>query len=442
MSRDTSRAKAARIKADLAESKGRNQAKIAKTHGVSRSIVSDIYTGRVHADAPWPDDYSPVPNKKGGQHNVKEECDPTNERILELESELIHVTEERNKERAKYKASAKSTGLFKALVREMDVRVKPFKSLPSAYRPPRGKVIQEHLVMHLSDGHHDQVIKPEECGGLEEYNFPISCARAERYVDTVNEWCTDTLAPKFNFTDLWILAYGDHTSGEIHGHAQRSYFRNQFKNCYAIGQLHALMIRDLAPNFQNVHVVYLPGNHGRRTVKKDHHGAHDNWDYLIGELARMHCRDIPNVNFLIPDAWSVNLNINGIGCNLSHGDDVKGSLGIPFYGMVRRQKGLIALGAINGAMPLRYFFMGHHHVAATLSDINGELMVNGAWAGTDAYSYNSFSGYREPAQWIHGMNPKHGITWRMNVKLKHPSESQGPKRYLIDGGRDVGPLSK
>jgi hypothetical protein len=144
------------------------------------------------------------------------------------------------------------------------------------------------------------------------------------------------------------------------------------------------MIRDLAPNFQNVHVVYLPGNHGRRSMKKDHHGAHDNWDYLIGELARMHCRDLPNVNFLIPDAWSVNLNINGIGCNLSHGDDVKGSLGIPFYGMVRRQKGLIALGAINGAMPLRYFFMGHHHVAATLSDINGELMVNGAWAGTDS----------------------------------------------------------
>jgi len=38
--------------------------------------------------------------------------------------------------------------------------------------------------MHLSDGHHDQVVRPEEVGGLEDYNFPISCARAERYVDT------------------------------------------------------------------------------------------------------------------------------------------------------------------------------------------------------------------------------------------------------------------
>ena len=78
--------------------------------------------------------------------------------------------------------------------------------------------------------------------------------------------------------------------------------------------------------------------------------------------------------------------------------------------------------------------------ASTLSDIDGELLVNGAWVGTDAYAYNSFSGYREPAQWIHGVNAKHGITWRMNVKLRHESETNGPKRYLIDGGREIGPL--
>jgi hypothetical protein len=28
----------------------------------------------------------------------------------------------------------------------------------------------------------------------------------------------------------------------------------------------------------------------------------------------------------------------------------------------------------------------------------------------------------------------------MNCKLRHENEKNGPKRYLIDGGRDVGPL--
>lgn len=437
-----SKRRAAAVKAEIARNHGRNQSQIAKQFKISRSLVSDIVTGRAHADIPWPASYDPKPNKKGGQRKPKEECDPTNERILELESDLLHVTEERNRERAKNKVAQKTTGLFKAMVREMEERVVPFDALPNAYSPPRKKsVIREHMVMHLSDGHHDQVIVPAECGGLEEYNFQISCARAERYVDTVLEWTQDTLAHKFAFTDLWVLAYGDHTSGEIHGHAQRSYYRNQFKNCFAISQLHALMLRDLAPHFAAVHVVYLPGNHGRRSIKKDFHGAHDNWDYLIGEMARLHCRDIKNIDFLIPDAFSVNIDINGVGFNLSHGDDVRGSLGIPFYGMVRRQKGLIALGAAQNAPNIRYFCMGHHHVAATLADINGELLVNGAWAGTDSYAYNSFSGYREPSQWIHGVNPVHGITWRLNVKLKHSNEKKGPRRYLIDGGRDVGPIA-
>lgn len=433
--------KLAAIKVDLVANKGRNQATIAKKHGVSRSTVSDMWTQRIHNDIPWPDDYTPVPNKKGGQHKVAEECNPTDERIMELESELVHVTEERNRAKAQYKASAKTQGIFKAVVKEMDVRIHPFKAPPKLYVPTRGKgKINEHAVMHLSDGHHDQVITPEECGGLENYNFPVSCARAERYVDTVIDWTQHTLKDNFNFSDLWVLAYGDHTSGEIHGHVNRSYFRNQFKNCFAIGQLHALMYRDLAPHFERIHVVYLSGNHGRRSIKKDFHGAQDNWDYLIAEIARMHCREMSNIEFLVPDAWSVNLDINGVGFNLSHGDDVKGNLGIPFYGMVRRQKGLIALGAVQGGPQIRYFCMGHHHVAATLSDINGELLVNGAWPGTDAYSFNSFSGYREPVQMMHGVNPKYGITWRMNVKMKTEYELDGPRRYKIDGGRDIGPL--
>ena len=95
--------------------------------------------------------------------------------------------------------------------------------------------------------------------------------------------------------------------------------------------------------------------------KKDFLGACDNWDYLVGEVARLHCRHMGNVNFTIPDAWSANLNINGVGFNVSHGDDVRSNGSIPWYGMVRRQKGLIALGAAAGGQRCRYFVVGHHH---------------------------------------------------------------------------------
>lgn len=434
-----SKSKVEKIKAALAETKGRQQPEIAKRFKVSRSTISNIYTERLHKDVPWPDGFTPIPLPAKGQRKVTKH-DPTDKRILELEAEVVHLQEELQLERRKTKASAKAAGLFKAVVAEMEKRITPFQPPQHIFKPGKGD-IEEHVVMHLSDMHADQVVRPEECGGLEEYNFKIACARAERYVDTVIEWTQETLAGKFRFPVLTILSYGDQTSGEIHGHTQRSYYRNQFKNCFAIGRLKAMMIRDLSSYFKQVNVVCVPGNHGRRSAKKDHHGAHDNWDYCIAEVARLHCADLPNVFFTIPDAWSVNLEINGVGFNISHGDDVRGWNGIPFYGMVRKQKGLIALGAAQGGPRIRYFVMGHHHVTSSLSDIDGELLVNGAWVGTDAYAYNTFAGYREPAQWLHGVNPNHGITWRLNVKLKHPSEKNGPKRYLIDGGRSVGPLA-
>lgn len=416
-----------KLKADLTA--GMSQPQAATKYGMSRSLVSDIATGRTHKDVPWPNGEPPI--KRAGGQRINPDYDPTNERIKELEAEVEHLREERNHANKRAKAGAKEHGVFKAMAAELEHRVKAFVPLPKArdLRPRKG-AIEEHVVMHLSDGHHDQIVTLEESGGFEEYDFPISCRRAEKYVDTVLDWTQQTLAPRFKFTTLTVLAYGDHTSGEIHGHVSRSYFRNQFKNSFAIGQLHALMYRDLAPHFDAVNVVYLPGNHGRRTPKKDFHGAHDNWDYLIAEIARLHCADIPNVSFLIPNAFSVNVLINDVGFNLSHGDDVKSNAGVPFYGMVRRQKGLIALNSMKGDR-IRYFCMGHHHVQGALADIDGELILNGAWVGTDSYAFNSFSGYREPSQLIHGVNPKHGITWRMNVHLRSADETDGPKRYKI-----------
>ncbi len=145
----------------------------------------------------------------------------------------------------------------------------------------------------------------------------------------------------------------------------------------------------LTPHFDQVNVVYVPGNHGRRSQKKDYHGAHDNWDYLIAELARLYCADIDNVAFVIPDAFSVNLDIGGVGFNISHGDDVRGSLGIPYYGLQRRQRSLTALAHTQDGPRIRYFCCGHFHKPGIVGDMDGEMLVNGPWVATDAYAMPS-----------------------------------------------------
>lgn len=422
------------IKADLIA--GMKQSEAATKHGVSRSYVSDIATGRRHKDV---GDQVP-PKKRGGQHKPLAVHDPDNERIQELEAEVVHLREERDHARRAAKAGSKKFGIFKAMREELQAHITPFPPLPNVWVPSKKDTIEEHVVLHISDEHADEIIKPGEVGGLEEYNFPIFCARAEHLVDTVIDWTQSTLKPTFNFTTLWILCNGDATSGEIHGHVSRSYAQNQIKNCLAISRVRALMIRDLAPHFQHVNVVCTSGNHGRRSISKDYNAPHDNWDYLISASAQDHCRDIPNVSFAIPESWSVNLNINGVGVNLAHGDDDRSNGGIPWYSMVRRQKNLIALASMMGSFPIRYFFRGHHHTQSSLSDLNGEFIINGAWPGTNAFSFNAFAGFREPQQLLHGMNPHYGITWRLGVKLRHKNEQQGPKRYRIPGAEEIAVL--
>lgn len=402
---------------------------LAKDFEVSRGLVSDVANGRVWKSVAWPNGYTHT-NKEGGQRK-KVKHDPTNDRVLELEAEVAHLNDEKNHYKRAAKAAAKTGGLYKAACDVVEEKIKPFKQLPPQRKLKKSTNIEEDLVLHLSDGHHDQIVTLEETGDLEQYDFPISCARAEKLVDTVIEHSQEHL-PNYNFRNLWILANGDHTSGEIHGHEKRSYFRNQMKNTLAIGQLHALMIRDLAPYFDNVYCVYVPGNHGRRTVKKDHYGAHENWDYMVAKTTELWCRDLDNVGFSIPNAFSVNIDICGHGFHLCHGDDVRSSLGIPFYGMVRKQKNLMALNNITGGTRIRYFCMGHHHVQASMADLDGELLVNGAWLGNDPYSYNSFSGYRAPCQLLHGVHKRHGVTWRLPIGLKHPGERDGPKRYKVE----------
>jgi len=202
--RSLTKKKVEKIKQAIAD--GVTQPDIARRFNVSRSIVSDIATGRVHKDVAWPGGEPPGPKRAGGQHKNLPDYDPTDKRILELEAEIVHLTDERNRERQKVKAGAKIAGLFKAVVAEMEQRVKPFAALPSQLEYRRKAQIVEHCVMHLSDGHHDQVVVPDQVGGLEDYNFPVSCCRAERYVNTVVEWTKDTLAPKFYFPVLWVLA--------------------------------------------------------------------------------------------------------------------------------------------------------------------------------------------------------------------------------------------
>ncbi|KKN00825.1 hypothetical protein LCGC14_1133950 [marine sediment metagenome] len=405
------------IKADLELSKLSNRS-IASLHRVSVSYVCTVAKGTAKPL---------IKDVKIDEPKV----DPTDARILELESKLIALNDERNRLSKVYKAAQRKNSIFEAVADELKKTVTPIKPLPRPLnqKTTKGK-IWESCVLHLSDEHADTIVLPHQVSGLERYSFKVALRRAEELVSTVVRFTQKTLS-NYHFTTLWIFANGDHVSGEIHNAKDHSEYRNMFKNSLAVGQMHSLMFRDLAKHFPTIKVLYLSGNHGRRTSKKDYHNPHDNWDYLVAKVAQLHCKDIPNVQFLIPDSFSANVDIEGHGFCVSHGDDIRSWNSIPWYGIERKTRRLMALNAAVDRK-VKYYCFGHFHNPASQTSLNGEVIINGSWVATDPYAINSLSVFNEPSQWLHGVHTKNGISWRLNVSLKSDREHLGPDRYSVN----------
>lgn len=394
---------------------GLSNRKIALKHGVSNDWVGKVKKGLA------------MPLVTDSKIEVPK-ADPTDARILQLESQVISLHDETQRCKKAYKAAQRSNAVFEALVDEMHNVVKPIKPLPLMVKvKPNADKINESLVMHLSDEHADSIVLPHQVGGLERYDLRIALRRAEVYIDTVIRFTQQTLS-NYAFSDVYILAHGDHVSGEIHGATDHSVYRNSFRNALAVGQMHALMYRDLCAHFPRVHVLYLSGNHGRRSLKKDYHRPQDNWDYLVAEIAKLHCADIENVNFNIPDSYSACLDIEGHGFAVTHGDDIRSWNAIPWYGIERKTRRLGALSAATDRK-IKYYCFGHFHNVASQAVLDGETILNGSWVACDPYSFNALTVFSEPSQWIHGVHRKHGVSWRLNVKLRTEREHLGPKRY-------------
>lgn len=293
--------------------------------------------------------------------------------------------------------------------------VKPFR--PVACPKPRrqkGK-IQETLVALNSDGHHDQVVRPEEVNGLEDYNFPVSLRRAEQYVDRLIRTAKCSY-DRYDYHRLCIFDLGDSTSGEIHDAERKSAFGNQFKNCSAIAKLKAAMYRDLAAHFPKVDIICTSGNHGRRTTRKEYAGgALNNWDFMCNDVARELLRDQENVTFHIPNSWDTIVDVEGFAFHASHGDDVASSAGNPWEGLAKLHKTNSGIHRGSGAnqpfcdaREIDYYVIGHHHTLGSVDGNGVGYICNGAWLGTDPFAYQAIRVAGRPQQLIFGVHRKHG----------------------------------
>lgn len=268
------------------------------------------------------------------------------------------------------------------------------------------------VVAMLSDTHFDEVVLPGEMDGLNSYNRKIATQRLELFTQNVIHLSQNYLSG-VTYDGMVLMLGGDIFSGDIHEELAETNEDTMLGSLLYWSEQVAASIQLFAETFKNVHVIAVPGNHGRMTRKpRAKLRAKTNFDWLLAKMVERHFAGTKNVTFNVPDSADAIVEIYGYTHLLTHGDQAKGGGGIGgIWPTVMRLRARKLQRYADTGRPFKTIWMGHWHQYISTP----ELVVNGSMKGYDEYAMmNSFQ-FQVPQQALAIVTPQHNITWQCPV---------------------------
>ena len=340
---------------------------------------------------------------------------------LDYESdEVQYLTTQVEKERqsrrisdSKANALSKQVGLENRLIdmlRAVLIASDPIEV--SEVTVPDSVTTSEHnLVALLSDLHVGEVVKPSQVGGLDEYNLEVFDRRMNNWTNNLL-YLTELKRAKRYVPKIEVFCLGDFVSGEIHDELIRTNEVHVFEQVlYAVKAVQKSLIT-LASQFDEVRVIGVSGNHGRNARKpyaKDKQTM--SFDFLIYQILSMLLVNQKNIKFIIPETFFAFRNVLGTRFVALHGDGIKSTLGLPYYGLARMRARMQDMLGVD--TPFDHMLLGHYHHFAQ-QDV---YTINPSFKGADEYSVSGFFGANRPKQTLLTVHPEHGIVSTEHIFL-------------------------
>lgn len=283
-----------------------------------------------------------------------------------------------------------------------------------------------------SDFHWGEVVKPEQVGGVNEFNRAIAIRRLKRLVNTTIDLSFNHMGrAKTEYPGIVVMLGGDMISGDIHEELMVTNDRTPFQAVNDLTDNLAAAIETIATKFGKVFVPCVVGNHGRNTKRmrmKDR--IFTSFDWLTYCNLERHFAGSKHVQFLIPPGADAHFSVYGHRYMLTHGDSlgVKGGDGIiGSLGPIMR--GAIKVGRSESHIGRDFdtLVMGHWHQYLTLPGI----IVNNALKGYDEFAHLALrASYSRPSQALWFTHPEHGITAHWQVYLEGQQFAQESKDWI------------
>jgi len=288
---------------------------------------------------------------------------------------------------------------------------------------PRGKSVIGALV---SDVHMGEVIEAEEINGINAFNPDICRDRLRRYFPATCEigsrWASDT-----DCQGVLLALAGDLISGDIHEELRITNALTSHEQCIAVAEELSAGIVNLLEAFGRVHVVVVPGNHGRTTHKPTAKlYARLSYDNLIGAMIAEKFRGDDRVTFQQSASKDQITPIFGRTVFTTHGDKIgtKGGMGFagPMLPIVRGAKKIEVQQAGIGRRPDLIQF-GHYHTTGN----PGHILANGSVPGYSEYGDDLRAVVEQPQQWAYLLHSKWWLRERMPIQLEEPGLPEKPR---------------
>ena len=180
----------------------------------------------------------------------------------------------------------------------------------------------------------------------------------------------------------------------------------------------------LLENFKEVEVYWVIGNHGALGGRsRRDYNPETNADRMLGKILDTMFAGEKRIKFNIPEGvdnhWYTVANLGEKAKFFCfHGDNIRGSMGVPFYGYNKKILGWKALAA-NGLMEdFTHAVAGHYHTPTSLYINDVRVWVNGSTESYNSYAQEQLASMGRPCQFTLFVKPDKGVTAEYLVQLE------------------------
>lgn len=270
-------------------------------------------------------------------------------------------------------------------------------------------------ILVTSDFQWGEVISAENMDGINSYDVATAKRRYRTLIEKSIDIAVNHL-PKNRYEGIVLLRLGDTVSGDIHDELRRTNELSGVMAVPSVVEAETWGIQQLAQEFKRVHVVSVPGNHGRTTLKPPSKRIEENYDWLASCFLEREFKGDKRVTWQTPRSSDAVFEVAGRQYLATHGDNIGTRGGMGFVGpaaTISRGATLTMREYAARGITIDKMFLGHYHTAFFF----GRGWANGSLPGYSEYARAGRMTPENPQQWLLFMHRKHGATSQWLVQL-------------------------